>query len=375
MRAELEALGEDVLIREAFGRRTARSPLRTTRAGRRALPAVWARVGRGPGPRGGRATRGNAGRRVWRNSAVQSRRRVAPDAPARGAGGVGASSGAPGPPPGDETAPEGETRETRAAPSARTGAETRARTARESRRAAALRDEKPPRRSRRRKKKAPRRRSRRRRADVFERHEEDFRARREQPPCSTPPSSEAFPSGHGRRGARVRSRLKFLLTRRRRSTPPRRRRPAPRARARAAARRGACLRRPAFVRRRTRRSTRHLRPDLDAEETPLNAEATETERTLAREHAVLHEYMSRRRAAAARPAARAAAPRRDRRGARGGGDGVGLPRLRARGGGPEAPRQAPREARCRARREQLKDLLERVARFAPPRRGRRRKKR
>ena len=391
MRAELEALGEDVCSSEE--ERSAEDGAFSSLENARGAAGDPARS-----PPYGRAWGWDRDpvedvQRAWKRREARLRRNSAsfkvddecsPDAPrddapavlmSRCAMSASASSG-------DETSSEGETRETRAAFLRAYEARERARArARESRRAAALRDEEAAEtevEAAKKKKRAEAEIAPASAPDVFERHEEGLpssagttavfdaaelgsvpeRTRATRGLCAL--ASEV--SSDAAAALAIQSRWRGVAVRRRLR------------RARDAARRRAAEEASSFgdplsfagVDEAVYTPPAGL--DLDAEETPLsNAEATETERTLARASMQsLHEY------AFAPPLGGVPAPRRAPRGS--------APAIAAaleaaatewgfRASGPAEEaflRHRARlhvEARRRARREQLKDPLERVARF------------
>ena len=392
MRAELEALGEDVCSseEERSAEDGAFSSLENARGAAgdpaRSPPYIGGAWGWDRDPV-------EDVQRAWKRREARLRRNSAsfkvddecsPDAPrddapavlmSRCAMSASASSG-------DETSSEGETRETRAAFLRAYEARERARArARESRRAAALRDEEAAEtevEAAKKKKRAEAEIAPASAPDVFERHEEGLpssagttavfdaaelgsvpeRTRATRGLCAL--ASEV--SSDAAAALAIQSRWRGVAVRRRLR------------RARDAARRRAAEEASSFgdplsfagVDEAVYTPPAGL--DLDAEETPLsNAEATETERTLARASMQsLHEY------AFAPPLGGVPAPRRAPRGS--------APAIAAaleaaatewgfRASGPAEEaflRHRARlhvEARRRARREQLKDPLERVARF------------
>ena len=385
MRAELEALGEDVCSSEE--ERSAEDGAFSSLENARGAAGDPARS-----PPYGRAWGWDRDpvedvQRAWKRREARLRRNSAsfkvddecsPDAPRDDAPASSASASS-----GDETSSEGETRETRAAFLRAYEARERARAqARESRRAAALRDEEAAEtgvEAAKKKKRAEAEMAPASAPDVFERHKEGLpssagttavfdaaelgsvpeRTRATRGLCAL--ASEAV-SSDAAAALAIQSRWRGVAVRRRLR------------RARDAARRRAAEEASSFgdplsfagVDEAVYTPPAGL--DLDAEETPLsNAEATETERTLARASMQsLHEY------AFAPPLGGVPAPRRAPRGS--------APAIAAaleaaatewgfRASGPAEEaflRHRARlhvEARRRARREQLKDPLERVARF------------
>ena len=391
MRAELEALGEDVCSseEERFAEDGAFSSLENARgaAGDPARSPPYGRAwgwDRDPVEDVQRAWKRREARLRRNSASFKVDDECSPDAPrddapavlmSRCAMSASASSG-------DETSSEGETRETRAAFLRAYEARERARAqVRESRRAAALRDEEAAEtgvEAAKKKKRAEAEIAPASAPDVFERHEEGLpssagttavfdaaelgsvpeRTRATRGLCAL--ASEV--SSDAAAALAIQSRWRGVAVRRRLR------------RARDAARRRAAEEASSFgdplsfagVDEAVYTPPAGL--DLDAEETPLsNAEATETERTLARASMQsLHEY------AVAAPLGGVPAPRRAPRGS--------APAIAAaleaaatewgfRASGPAEEaflRHRARlhvEARRRARREQLKDPLERVARF------------
>ena len=385
MRAELEALGEDVCSSEE--ERSAEDGAFSSLENARGAAGDPARS-----PPYGRAWGWDRDpvedvQRAWKRREARLRRNSAsfkvddecsPDAPRDDAPASSASASS-----GDETSSEGEKRETRAAFLRAYEARERARAqARESRRAAALRDEEAAEtgvEAAKKKKRAEAEMAPASAPDVFERHKEGLpssagttavfdaaelgsvpeRTRATRGLCAL--ASEAV-SSDAAAALAIQSRWRGVAVRRRLR------------RARDAARRRAAEEASSFgdplsfagVDEAVYTPPAGL--DLDAEETPLsNAEATETERTLARASMQsLHEY------AFALPLGGVPAPRRAPRSS--------APAIAAaleaaatewgfRASGPAEEaflRHRARlhvEARRRARREQLKDPLERVARF------------
>ena len=385
MRAELEALGEDVCSseEERFAEDGAFSSLENARgaAGDPARSPPYGRAwgwDRDPVEDVQRAWKRREARLRRNSASFKVDDECSPDAPRDDAPASSASASS-----GDETSSEGETRETRAAFLRAYEARERARAqARESRRAAALRDEEAAEtgvEAAKKKKRAEAEIAPASAPDVFERHEEGLpssagttavfdaaelgsvpeRTRATRGLCAL--ASEAV-SSDAAAALAIQSRWRGVAVRRRLR------------RARDAARRRAAEEASSFgdplsfagVDEAVYTPPAGL--DLDAEETPLsNAEATETERTLARASMQsLHEY------AFAPPLGGVPAPRRAPRGS--------APAIAAaleaaatewgfRASGPAEEaflRHRARlhvEARRRARREQLKDPLERVARF------------
>ena len=383
MRAELEALGEDVCSseEERFAEDGAFSSLENARgaAGDPARSPPYGRAwgwDRDPVEDVQRAWKRREARLRRNSASFKVDDECSPDAPRDDAPASSASASS-----GDETSSEGETRETRAAFLRAYEARERARAqARESRRAAALRDEEAAETGvEAAKKRAEAEIAPASALDVFERHKEGLpssagttavfdaaelgsvpeRTRATRGLCAL--ASEAV-SSDAAAALAIQSRWRGVAVRRRLR------------RARDAARRRAAEEASSFgdplsfagVDEAVYTPPACL--DLDAEETPLsNAEATETERTLARASMQsLHEY------AFAPPLGGVPAPRRAPRGS--------APAIAAaleaaatewgfRASGPAEEaflRHRARlhvEARRRARREQLKDPLERVARF------------
>ena len=383
MRAELEALGEDVCSseEERFAEDGAFSSLENARgaAGDPARSPPYGRAwgwDRDPVEDVQRAWKRREARLRRNSASFKVDDECSPDAPRDDAPASSASASS-----GDETSSEGETRETRAAFLRAYEARERARAqARESRRAAALRDEEAAETGvEAAKKRAEAEIAPASALDVFERHKEGLpssagttavfdaaelgsvpeRTRATRGLCAL--ASEAV-SSDAAAALAIQSRWRGVAVRRRLR------------RARDAARRRAAEEASSFgdplsfagVDEAVYTPPAGL--DLDAEETPLsNAEATETERTLARASMQsLHEY------AFAPPLGGVPAPRRAPRGS--------APAIAAaleaaatewgfRASGPAEEaflRHRARlhvEARRRARREQLKDPLERVARF------------
>ena len=382
MRAELEALGEDVCSseEERFAEDGAFSSLENARgaAGDPARSPPYGRAwgwDRDPVEDVQRAWKRREARLRRNSASFKVDDECSPDAPRDDAPASSASASS-----GDETSSEGETRETRAAFLRAYEARERARAqARESRRAAALRDEEAAEtgvEAAKKKKRAEAEMAPASAPDVFERHKEGLpssagttavfdaaelgsvpeRTRATRGLCAL--ASEAVSSDAAAalaiqsrwRGVAVRRRLRARATRA--GAPPRRRRPSA----------------TRFVRRRGRgglHATRGPGPGRGGD-AASNAEATETERTRAREYAV-----------ASRVSVRAAARRRSRPAARAARSAPAIAAaleaaatewgFRASGPAEEAfLRHRARlhvEARRRARREQLKDPLERVARF------------
>ena len=385
MRAELEALGEDVCSseEERFAEDGAFSSLENARgaAGDPARSPPYGRAwgwDRDPVEDVQRAWKRREARLRRNSASFKVDDECSPDAPRDDAPASSASASS-----GDETSSEGETRETRAAFLRAYEARERARAqARESRRAAALRDEEAAEtgvEAAKKKKRAEAEMAPASAPDVFERPKEGLpssagttavfdaaelgsvpeRTRATRGLCAL--ASEAV-SSDAAAALAIQSRWRGVAVRRRLR------------RARDAARRRAAEEASSFgdplsfagVDEAVYTPPAGL--DLDAEETPLsNAEATETERTLARASMQsLHEY------AFAPPLGGVPAPRRAPRGS--------APAIAAaleaaatewgfRASGPAEEaflRHRARlhvEARRRARREQLKDPLERVARF------------
>ena len=385
MRAELEALGEDVCSseEERFAEDGAFSSLENARgaAGDPARSPPYGRAwgwDRDPVEDVQRAWKRREARLRRNSASFKVDDECSPDAPRDDAPASSASASS-----GDETSSEGETRETRAAFLRAYEARERARAqARESRRAAALRDEEAAEtgvEAAKKKKRAEAEIAPASALDVFERHKEGLpssagttavfdaaelgsvpeRTRATRGLCAL--ASEAV-SSDAAAALAIQSRWRGVAVRRRLR------------RARDAARRRAAEEASSFgdplsfagVDEAVYTPPAGL--DLDAEETPLsNAEATETEPTLARASMQsLHEY------AFAPPLGGVPAPRRAPRGS--------APAIAAaleaaatewgfRASGPAEEaflRHRARlhvEARRRARREQLKDPLERVARF------------
>ena len=385
MRAELEALGEDVCSseEERFAEDGAFSSLENARgaAGDPARSPPYGRAwgwDRDPVEDVQRAWKRREARLRRNSASFKVDDECSPDAPRDDAPASSASASS-----GDETSSEGETRETRAAFLRAYEARERARAqARESRRAAALRDEEAAEtgvEAAKKKKRAEAEMAPASAPDVFERHKEGLpssagttavfdaaelgsvpeRTRATRGLCAL--ASEAV-SSDAAAALAIQSRWRGVAVRRRLR------------RARDAARRRAAEEASSFgdplsfagVDEAVYTPPAGL--DLDAEETPLsNAEATETERTLARASMQsLHEY------AFAPPLGGVPAPRRAPRSF--------APAIAAaleaaatewgfRASGPAEEaflRHRARlhvEARRRARREQLKDPLERVARF------------
>ena len=383
MRAELEALGEDVCSseEERFAEDGAFSSLENARgaAGDPARSPPYGRAwgwDRDPVEDVQRAWKRREARLRRNSASFKVDDECSPDAPRDDAPASSASASS-----GDETSSEGETRETRAAFLRAYEARERARAqARESRRAAALRDEEAAETGvEAAKKRAEAEIAPASALDVFERHKEGLpssagttavfdaaelgsvpeRTRATRGLCAL--ASEAV-SSDAAAALAIQSRWRGVAVRRRLR------------RARDAARRRAAEEASSFgdplsfagVDEAVYTPPAGL--DLDAEETPLsNAEATETEPTLARASMQsLHEY------AFALPLGGVPAPRRAPRSS--------APAIAAaleaaatewgfRASGPAEEaflRHRARlhvEARRRARREQLKDPLERVARF------------
>ena len=388
MRAELEALGEDVCSseEERFAEDGAFSSLENARgaAGDPARSPPYGRAwgwDRDPVEDVQRAWKRREARLRRNSASFKVDDECSPDAPRDDAPASSASASS-----GDETSSEGETRETRAAFLRAYEARERARAqARESRRAAALRDEEAAEtgvEAAKKKKRAEAEMAPASAPDVFERHKEGLpssagttavfdaaelgsvpeRTRATRGLCAL--ASEAV-SSDAAAALAIQSRWRGVAVRRRLR------------RARDAARRRAAEEASSFgdplsfagVDEAVYTPPAGL--DLDAEETPLsNAEATETERTRVAEARAsmqsLHEY------AFAPPLGGVPAPRRAPRGS--------APAIAAaleaaatewgfRASGPAEEaflRHRARlhvEARRRARREQLKDPLERVARF------------
>ena len=391
MRAELEALGEDVCSseEERFAEDGAFSSLENARgaAGDPARSPPYGRAwgwDRDPVEDVQRAWKRREARLRRNSASFKVDDECSPDAPRDDAPASSASASS-----GDETSSEGETRETRAAFLRAYEARERARAqARESRRAAALRDEEAAEtgvEAAKKKKRAEAEMAPASAPDVFERHKEGLpssagttavfdaaelgsvpeRTRATRGLCAL--ASEAV-SSDAAAALAIQSRWRGV----RRAPPPARARDAARRRA---AEEASSLRRPAFVRRRGRgglHATRGPGPGRGGDAAFERRGDRDRANPRAREYAV-----------ASRVRVRAAARRRSRprRAPRGSAPAIAAALeaaatewgFRASGPAEEAfLRHRARlhvEARRRARREQLKDPLERVARFRAARGG------